>query len=1420
MKRLNLIVLLLYILVYPIYSIDNLKFENINNKNGLSHNTVRYIMQDGKGFIWASTINGLNRYDGREFIVMLPEFHSPSLTENKIKKTIEDQDGRIWVHLTSGIVNCYNTHTESFVDYTGRNEAKTYLDIQITTNGDVWLWGTKEGACRIRYVDDEPIATFFDKNTIQTNIVNFVFEDSNHQIWLGTDKELYKVNKDNPEYYITGDDNLSFQGAKESGEFIYFFTQNNKIIVVDKNKKRYFSKINISPQKGKYTINQTAVLDNKNILITGKQGTYLLNTEHATISSAKELFENQELIGTRILTDNKKQIWVYNKSGNVWKYETDQNKFKQIELIPKSILSVIDLERYDIYSDSRGIDWITTYGNGLFALDSKTGELSHFTRNNSELKTNYLLSVFEDRSGDIWIGTEHTGICKISLTKYQNEVFLPDTDKKNVENKIIRTVFQDKSGNIWIGTKSGNMYIFDENLHIKNTISLSQGMPYCIVEDKDGSKWVGTKGNGLLVFSKENEKYKTYSHNLQDTTSLANNSIYSILIDSNENVWIGTFGGGLLLCEKNDDDFKFKRIHSVSENQKFIRSIIQDDSGLIWVGGNNGIIVFDPNKIEKLPHHIRHYHFDKSNPNSLNNNEVKIMFKDSQNRIWIGTSGGGLNLANKDSINGDIHFKHFSSEEGIINNVIQSIEEDNNKNLWISTENGISKFNLTSYTFENYNFSDIWESNLFCESSSFKRKDGELMFGSYNGLYIFNPLSFNEKNSAAPLLTLTRLRINGIPVISNSPDSPLKVSISETKRIKLKNGQNSFSIEFSSLNYQNSFSDRYTYILEGYDKTWSPITQYNVASYKNIPSGKYTFKVKGINSSGILDENETTLEITIVPPFWKSSQAIAIYIIVLLVSCFFAAKLILKMNKLHNAVEIEKRLTEYRLRFFTNISHEFRTPLTIIRGSIENINTMPSLPPSLKKQIKVLEKSSSRLMRLIDQLLEFRKLQKDSQELTLEYTDAVAFFQDIYNIFSDTAGKSHIHFTFTSNKESEIILLDKAKMDKVLFNLLSNAFKHTPENGNIKVELSFDENDLELKVSDSGIGIPQSKLDLLFQRFKQINYSESGIGIGLHLTSELVNIHKGKIVYNDSEWGGASFLVTIPVTKDTYSGENIISGNSLNIPENDKEENSHTEEELIVDKKYKDYKLLIIEDDNEIREFLMSQLENSFQVLTASNGLKGLEVATNEQPDLIVCDVMMPEMNGFEVTKKLKSDFETSHIPIILLTAHSSIEHQVEGIEAGADSYIMKPFSTKYLTTRIIKLIEQREKLQHKFSQEIGTSQVTITTTDKDKEFLEKVHTILYQNLDNTEFSIEEFAQSVNLGRTMFYKKVKGITGYSPNEYIRIIRLKKAAELLRTTDLNISEVAYKVGFNDPFYFSRCFKDQFEITPTQFRSGNE
>ncbi len=1418
-QHLILLVLSFFSANLPVAAFDILDIKTITDRDGLSQNTVRCLVQDSKGFMWIGTINGLNRYNGREFMVMQPETGSSSLLpDSRIRNIVEDSHGYIWIRTTSNTMCCYDSRLETFIDYDPANESKNFSNVLLASNGDVWLWGNRQGCCRIQHSAGALQPWWLDEKVLGGHSVLFVFEDSQHRIWIGTNEELFMVSSQTVRSMSKG----YFYNAYESGDQL-FFVNNNKIVVFDGRQQVSSKEIRIDSGRS-LSLNSTAMV-NGIIMIATKADMYAFDTKAMAMIPAEQFFRGSHLRNANFLTDNKGNKWVYNMSGVLWRHMPG-NWFEPITLIPPEILSTIDLERYEVYHDSRTIIWITTYGNGLFAIDQDGGNSYHYTAE-KELTSNYLLCVTEDNSGEIWVGTEFTGVVKISLTNYPINIFYP-AKKGDGVNRInaVRLIYEDSDNRYWFGTRNGYLFVCDQSFRELHKHRITGGLPFSIAEDTLGNKWVGTKGKGVLIFSPDGSA-SPQAHKLNDRErqSSSSNNIFTIIRDTKNRMWVASFGGGLHLAERRGNEMTFRQINMRNEHQDMMRSMIQDRTGLMWVGCNEGVNVFNPDELIRDENKYINFRFDMKNDSSLNNNEVKAIFEDSRGRVWLGTTGGGLNLLMREQPLERSWFKHYTAKNGISNEVIQSIIGDDQGYIWISTESGISKFDPETERFENFVFSDNQQAALFNELSCWKKENGELMFGSYNGIYIFDPTKITYDTYTPPVV-MTDLRINGNSVRPGGQNSPLATSIATTQSVTLKCNQNSFNLEFAMLNFHAPEFNQYIYYLDGYEKDWNPISRYNVAAYRNVPPGTYQFKVKGCNSFGVWNDTETVLQVVIHPPWWKSGWAILLYAVVLLAAIYFVSRLLVKIHRLNMAVEIEKQLTEYKLRFFTNISHEFRTPLTIIRGSIENLAGMENLPIAVGKQISTLAKSSSRLLRLIDQLLEFRRLQNDKMELKLEHTEAVEFFYDIYLTFKEMAEKKHIEFLFESNEQEQDMLLDRGKMDKIAYNLLSNAFKNTPECGKILMKLVFDTSDdmLTLKVEDNGTGIPTDQRDMLFVRFKQITYAADGTGVGLHLTAELAAVHKGSVTYSDSELGGACFSAKIPLSDKNYDKEDIVRDRlpgkaTAAIPAQDTE--TADPDELTaasVEKPFKDYKLVVIEDNDDIREFIQTQLNEYFTMSTATNGTDGLEKVVNEQPDLVICDVMMPGLDGFELTKRLKNNFETSHIPVVMLTAHSSEEHQLEGIQAGADAYITKPFSMKFLMARIVKLIEQREKLHQKFAKEPGLVRPSISFTDRDKDFLDKLHDVIEKNIDNAEFSVDGFAQALGMGRTVFYKKVKGITGHSPNEYLRIIRMKKAAELLTSTNLNVSEVSYKVGINDPFYFSKCFKAQFGKSPSQYQKG--
>jgi len=914
------------------------------------------------------------------------------------------------------------------------------------------------------------------------------------------------------------------------------------------------------------------------------------------------------------------------------------------------------------------------------------------------------------------------------------------------------------------------------------------------------------------------------------------------LQDRKQRMWIGTFGGGLDLAVPKKDKYIFRHFFNKTYGQKEIRTICEDRNGWIWVGTSEGVFVFDPDRIIKDPNDFYQYNLDN---HALKSNEIKSIIQDKKGRIWIAESGIGFCVANIKNDYKDISFTHYTVNDGLVHSVVQAFIEDDEGNIWVSTEYGISCFNPENKIFNNYFFSNDILGNVYTEGCA-KLKDGRLAFGTNHGLIILNTKQIKNKEKILSV-TFTDLKLNGISVRPADMDSPLTAALAYTDAISLKYYQSSFVIDFSTFDYPISTNTRFSYKLEGYDDDWSIPSTLNFAAYKNLPAGTYYLHVKACSVSGIWSDNEETLEIKVTPPFWATGWAFFVYILIAGIIMYFVYRTIRNINNLRNKIKVEKQLTEYKLVFFTNISHEFRTPLTLIQGALDRIHRTHNIPKEIRYSIKLMDKSTQRMLRLINQLLEFRKMQNNKLALSLEETDVIAFLYEIYLSFQDTAESKNMDFKFIPSVNSYKMYIDKGNIDKIAYNLLSNAFKYTPSGGKIEFSIYIDKQKqlLIMKVTDTGVGIPKEKRNELFKRFMQSSFSSDSIGVGLHLTHELVHVHKGNICYEENPSGGSIFIVTLPTDSSIYQSNDFL------IPENAilkeeaqnhpslsalNEENAHSESEEEIDKEVENIekelktelnasdqegplnkrKILIIEDDNDVREFLKEELTPYFEVAAEADGKNGLEYAHNNDIDLIISDVMMPGYNGFEITRKLKSDFSTSHIPIILLTALNAAESHLEGVKSGADSYITKPFSTKLLLASIFKLIEQRDKLKEKFSNDLSAKRPVMCTSDKDKEFVENLTKIVEEQLTNPEFTADDFASMMSLGRTIFYRKVRGVTGYTPKEYLRIMRMKKAAELLSTKKYTVSEVTYMVGINDPFYFSRCFKAQFGISPSSYQ----
>lgn len=1422
MRKLFLIILLCLGFNCIVFAENHLLFEQISTQNGLSQNTVRAILVDRKGFVWAGTVDGLNRYDGYHFVNYKPEIGNPnSLVDHRIKNVFQDKDGYLWIKTYKDIFCCYNPMADSFVDYDNSIEASLYTSGTESTNGDIWLSGDTHGVLRIRKEEGLFCTTAFAAHCTPgvTKKNRFLFEDSKHNVWFGGEAGLFRVNP-NDTIAVEIGEQAFLKGFEQNSKLI--FATETEIMEYDLRSRTLRRLVNMES----LLLNSMASLSEEELVVTTKNaGVFVYNLIDNTLLK-QDWMRDADLFGNvDFISDKSGSIWLYNHSGVVWFYNKQTNQVKKMELIPPRIAAIIDSERYCVFQDSKGLFWITTYGNGLWCYNSQTDELNNYrhVENSNSPASNYLLSITEDRFGNIWIGSEYAGIIKVTRPNYEMRIVHPEEEISVGTHNNVRAVFSDSYNKIWVGTKNGSLYVYNNEI-TEEKYKRRDMNPYTIIEDAKHRIWVGTKGQGLYIL--DGKEYKELAHyHIGDTKEESvYNAVFNILRDSKDRMWLACFGGGVSLGQEAGGKIRFTHFFQNKGNLSYVRHLYQDSKGLVWAASSEGVIRFDPDSLIANPEVYTVYTLDINKPGTLNCRDVKTIYEDLDGQIWIGTAGGGINKFVEDPETGEVSFLAYTTEQGLAGDIVSGIMEDDEGLLWISTENGITRFNKQTGAMTLFYFSDKTYGNHFNENAHTVCRNGNMLWGSLDGLLIFNPKSF-VANEDTPPVTLTGLRIYDLRVKVGEQDSPLKQSIDFTDKLYLNHKQNTFTIEFATLSLGDTPRNKYMYMLESYDKQWSTTTQYNAATYKNLPPGKYVFKVNGANSDGVWSKEITEIAILIAPPFWKSDIAYLIYFLLLIVILFIVFRVIYKFSSLNNDIRVEKELTSHKLRFFTNISHEFRTPLTLIRGAVENLREEEGLSEQEQKQLTILTRNSDHLTRLIEQLLEFRKIQNNVLRLDLEETDIVGFARDIYSGFQEVAVQKEITYTFNCNLDAFMMFIDRRKVDKMFYNLLSNAFKFTPKGGEISFELKVDESGKScvIRVTDNGVGIEKDKQHLLFSRFMQISFSSSGTGVGLSLVKEFVDVHKGTIQYDNNPAGGSMFTITLSTDPSIYETANFVTGAREHIlaekiddkvlfPSENQVDSSIPE---IDESTLANYKMLIIDDNDDIRSFLQDEFSKYFMVDTAENGKIGLDKATQSSPDLIICDVMMPEMDGFEVTRLLKEDFQTCHIPIILLTAHSSQEHQLEGIQSGADSYIMKPFSLKYLVARVFKLIEQREQLKKRFSNEFVLDGHLITNTDKDKEFFNLIDKIIDANLPDSQFSVDRFAELAKMRRTIFYKKVKGVTGFSPNELIRIKRMKKAATLLLEGELTVSEISYRVGFEDPFYFSKCFKAQYKCSPSKY-----
>ncbi|WP_241664831.1 hybrid sensor histidine kinase/response regulator transcription factor [Seonamhaeicola maritimus] len=1363
---------------------SNINFERITTSEGLSQSDINCIYQDDEGFMWFGTFDGLNKYDGYKFINYVPNpNNSKSISSNIVFVITGDKKGNLWVGTTGGGLNKFDKKTETFTKFNHNPN---------------------------------------DERSIDSDFVRFVYIDNQERLWVSTDSGL----------------NLLDDSDTETPVFKHFFTED----------RHAFRNIYQDSRGGIWVISANKLFQVK-------------ETKNGSFELIREFYNNDvHNSSLSFLGEDDKGNLLIGAANGLYEKSLKYKKRKAKPLMGTATKSLV--------IDDEGHYWVGT-NNGLHQFkynkkDRVLNKINRFTYNPvdpNSLSKDLIKELYKDKTGIIWIGTNGGGVNKVNPKKKQFLHIKKTLDTYSLSYDKIRSFFEDSYGNLWIGTEGGGLNVLPQSQSndfniFKRFESVNRAFALEELTIKNRKKLLIGDGNrrGLFMLDIEDalKKDNTRVERLLETS----NSVFTILNDMDDNLWLGTYGGGVYRLVKNDkgefDISVFKsdvqNPNSISGN--IIRNIYQDSKGNVWFGTGDGLSRLDYGELLEEEPMFDVFKTVANDESTISHNYILPIYEHSSGDIYVGTFGGGLNKFTPSRNGLDEKFVRYLQKDGLPNNVVKSILEDHLGNIWLSTNKGLSKFSPESETFKNYDVNDGLQDNEFQELAGFKRANGELLFGGINGFNVFTPSRIND--NILPSETV----ISGFSIFNEKVDVGEKYgkavvldsAINYTRNIDLKYNQNSFTIEFTGLHYEAPLKNKFSYKLEGYDKDWvSSLSNNRFANYTNISPGNYTFKVKSSNSDGVWDPTPSVLSLYISPPFWKTNFAYFLYTLLAIgLLLAFRKYTIIGTTRKHQ-LELEhlekeqkEELQKVKLEFFTNISHEFRTPLTLIKGPLDYLISSKKTKDNeeVQEQCQVMLKNTNYLLRLVNQLLDFRKINQGKMRLVLRNTNIVSFIKDIGEPFQFIAHKQDIDFNIKSPHKSIQTWFDHDALEKIIKNLLSNAFKFTPAGGEVEINIAreIDESAntsdfVVIEVKNTGAGISKEDVENIFNRFytkkdksKNSNF-QSGAGIGLAFTKNLINFHQGTIAVESEPNESTTFVVKLPQKKTAY--EKIPEISIKEKSESDflvrsSEQDSyaiHLNDELadsqISNTRSKLPVLLVVDDNKDIRSFIKKALSDDFKIVEAGNGAEGLEIAKDIIPNLVLTDVIMPIMDGIELCNNLKNQSETSHIPVIMLTAKSSNESEIEGLKIGADGYIKKPFDINILKLKLNNILKYREGLKRKFNREITLQPEEVTVTSLDEKFLKRAIEIVEKHMMNTDFNVELMVKEMGLSRSNLYVKFKELTGLSSSAFIRNIRLKRAVQLLEQSDFSVKEIMYMTGFNTSSYFSQCFKKQFGMLPRDY-----
>ncbi len=1326
--------------------------------SGLSNSQVNSIYQDSEGFVWISTENGLSRFDGMDFSTFrFDKGNRNSLVSDLVLTVLEDNNGLLWVGTSAGL-------------QTFDKEYNTFNSVDL--NDD--------------YVpeSDQHIADILE--------VEF----------LGKDRIL----------------------AASSGHGIYIIDPDTR---TPDNAARESIESDIPPFIGRIYADRSGRLwigaENGGISVidldSGKETADIRNLSDPEIAEriVVTAFAQDITSGNVILGSSSHGILIYDEiSGLIRKAKDDDAANYRV----KSLLKNNIAPQYGENTFLVGIE-----NNGIKIFDASTESIHEVSLPNVAYKTSTwkVHSLMEDNQGNVWAGAFQTGVLVIPKSMYGFEQ-IHFSDYANGDGACVTSILENPgNGDLWIGTDGAGLYRIDKDgrkSHFTSSNSrLSNNSIMSLEIDRRGTLWIATYLGGLVKWTPEGG-FRSFRDQKALNTERAVCLEYSA---KNDILYIGTHGNGMSVIRLPEEKIE----HTFSDNDnKWISDLYIDKAGMLWVGTYNGPMLYD---------HRTGILKDYEIGESLKT-RVQSFCESSDGIIWI-CSGEGLTGIDRNSRN----ISYFTEDDGLPSNVLNDIQEGNDGHLWISTLNGLSRFNPATKEFKNYYQYDGLQENEFHSRASFKSSDGKLYFGGIKGLTSFYPHIIDQRTHPVPPLYFSDLRVMDEP-IEYSPeagkDNILDKHITLASSITLPNDRNMFSIKFSVLEYTNPMKITYSYMVEGFDGSWNHLrSDSRTVTYTNLPSGKYKMKVKAFFEGEQEDFSYREIDIKVLPPWYRTAVAYIIYIIIGLLA-------VLVLIQWKKRVEIRKKeqeeseIKELKLKMFTNISHEIRTPLTLVMNPLKKMREAEK-DPKQKELYNLMYRNSLRILRLVNQLLDMRKIDNGQMQLHFLETDVIYFIRDIMKSFDNLAVSRNISLSITPQKEITNLWIDQGNFDKIIFNILSNAFKYTPENGSVSIHISdckpnegiLDEKVngyVEIVIENSGSAVEERFLDKVFDRFFQADILDAkvGSGVGLNLTKMLVELHHGDIrAYNTDE--GVAFSIRIPVGCAHLSSEEMTKPTNHKdlYTKNPMAEHSSSREDVTYmpspakEEKSKQAKskknIVLVDDDSEMRAYLKLELQSLYNVEACASGKDAWSKITTSIPDAVITDLMMKGMDGAALCEKVKKNPATNHIPVIILTSSSDESSQQRCMDSGADRFFTKPVSLEILKSNIANAISTIETIKNKYNKDIDYRLEDMQMPDSSDKLVKKVIDVIRQNIDNTDFTVEDLSKEIGMSRVHLNRKLKELMNTSPSNLIRSIRLKQAAYLLINKKVNVSEVAYKVGFSTHSYFSNSFHDFFGMTPKEF-----